>query len=199
MNRIDLVIFLIILLFTISGYFRGVFKELISLLSIAGGFLVAVWKTEGLIKPLVDILPWSDHLVFLSIFGVVFIISSMLFGLGLEFLYFHMKSASCGFMQRATGGFLGLFKGVIFISLLSLLLPLFSLAPSLIQEKKNAILFKPFRVVAPAVLEWTAGIFPETKSCYHHVKEQFGRIGLKQPPSIGSQEQTQKHDRDKNK
>lgn len=199
MNRIDLVIFLIILLFAISGFFRGIIKELISLIGIAGGFFFAVWKTEGFIKPLADILPWSEHLVFISIFGLVFIISSALIGIGLSFLYFPMKSGSRGFIQRAAGGFFGLFKGIMFISILTLLLPLFPLDPVMIQEKNNAILFKPFRAVAPAILEWTAGIFPQTESSYHHVKEQFGRIDSKRPAYVEPQEQPQKHDRDENK
>jgi len=197
MNHIDIAILLFVLLFIVSGFFRGLFREVISVLCMLGGFLLAVWKTNWLADMFPAIFSWASHLVFVGIFIVLFSVGSFFLSRILGFLYHQMKSPSLDIFQRTGGSFLGFFKGVLFASLLTLLFSVFSIDQKMNQEKEMSLFYKPIQVAAPAVLHWATNIFNQTKSNYPKVKEQFKRMDSKSRPLPHSQEPLQKHDQKK--
>jgi uncharacterized membrane protein required for colicin V production len=201
MNRIDLSIILVILLFFGSGILRGFFRELIEILSAAGGFLLAVWKTETLAQWFSGILPWSTPAVFLAVFFVLFTGCSMITGFLLRFMLRGLRnpSGAGNILERTAGSILGLFRGVLFVGIMTLIIPLCMKNPNFIREKSGSILFKPFRTVVPAVSEWTAGIFPETASRYAKVKEQFIWLGSRKPVFHSDELTPRPHDAIQNK
>ncbi len=197
MNPMDFAILLFVLLFIVSGFFRGLFREVISLLCILGGFLIAVWKTDWLAEFVPDIFSWVSHFIFIGIFVVLFSLSTFFLSMILGFLYSQMKSPSLDILQRTGGGFLGFFKGVLFASLLALLFSMSSIGQTMKKDKDTSLFYKPIQVVTPYVLQWSANIFNQTRTNYPKVKEQFKQIDTKNNSHPHSQEPFNKHDQNK--
>jgi uncharacterized membrane protein required for colicin V production len=191
MNRIDITILIIVLVFSLAGYFRGFLRETFSLLASAGGFLSAVWKTNSLAPFFCRLLPMRDDIVFAGIFALLLFAASALIEIILSFLYNQVKTASKNRIGKWIGCLLGFFKGVVFASLLALMLPVFPSGTQTEKTAKGSLLYKPVRVTAPAILEWTAGWFEPVQSNYQEVKDRFSRLIQKKPsPSSGTDHET---------
>jgi uncharacterized membrane protein required for colicin V production len=176
MNRIDIAILVGVFIFSLAGYFRGLLREGISLLSSVGGFLAAVWKTNSFASFFCSVLPWPDHIVFIGVFALILFPGTALIEIVLLFFYNQIKTSSRNVVEKSTGCVLGFFRGIVLASLLTLLLPLVSSGTKMLNEKNKSLLLKPIRVVAPAFLEWTAGWLEFTRSNYPEVKSQFSQL-----------------------
>jgi uncharacterized membrane protein required for colicin V production len=187
MNRIDIAILIIVFIFGIAGYFRGLFREVISLSSTLGGYLAAVWKAGAAASFLSAVLPWQEHVVYISVFALICFPVSWLIEIVLTFFYNQIKTQSKNVVLRFTGSLLGFFKGLFFASLLTLLFSVILSERKIADEKDRSLFLKPAKAVAPAVLEWTSEWFSSTRSNYQEVKKQFSRLDqIKIPNSPGT-------------
>ena len=136
MNGLDIVFIIIILLGLVRGLFRGLVKEFASIVGLVFGFLVANQYYQPLTEQLMVIMPdeqiagiVSYAFIFLAVLGAI-----LLAGLGFREL---LKLSMLSWLDRLSGGILGLLKGGLICSLVLLLLTTF-MAPgsALLQESR---------------------------------------------------------------
>jgi len=178
MNRIDIIIIGLVFLSAVAGTFRGMVGELISILSSVGGFWAAVWCIDWVTAHLLFWISIQTPLAFVSVFFSLCFLGNLLIGITVGVLYRHMKPPSMGVIQRVLGSVLGMFKGLLFVSLLAWLPAVLRPIQHLERTGDESVLFKPIRAVAPAFLEWTTGMTPRTESNFEKVKEQFARLRI---------------------
>ena len=124
MNGLDFVFIIIILLGLVRGLFRGLVKEFASIVGLIFGFLVANQYYQAVTERLMVIMPdeqiagiVSYAFIFIAVLGAI-----LLAGLGFREL---LKLSMLGWLDRLSGGILGLLKGGLVCSLVLLLLTTF--------------------------------------------------------------------------
>ena len=124
MNLFDIIVVVILCYCVIRGIFRGLIKELFSLIGVLGGFYAAYTYYMVLAKPLSRWIANAGHLnilSFLIIFCFVFIIISIL-GIIIHYI---LNIAFLGWVDRICGAVFGTAKGILIASVLLISLTAF--------------------------------------------------------------------------
>ena len=124
MNLFDIIVVVILSYCVIRGIFRGLVKELFSLIGVLGGFYAAYTYYMVLAKPLSRWIANTGYLNILSffiIFCFVFIIISIL-GIIIHYI---LNIAFLGWVDRVCGAGFGTAKGILIASVLLITLTTF--------------------------------------------------------------------------
>jgi membrane protein required for colicin V production len=156
-NLFDIVIVIVLAYCVIRGIFRGLTKELFSLIGVLGGFYAAYTYYVVITKPLSRWIANTGYLniiSFLIIFCGVFLTISIL-GVVINYL---LKIVFSGWIDRICGSGLGAIKGILIVSVLLVTLTAFLpkgapviknslLAPhvALVSEKMAKVVSKDMR------------------------------------------------------
>lgn len=124
MNFFDITVIVILGYCLIRGIFRGLVKELSSIIGVFGGFYAAYTYYPIIAKPLSKWIANTGYLNLLSfmiIFCGVFIIISIL-GIIINYL---LKIVFLGWLDRVSGAMFGAVKGILIVSVLLIALTAF--------------------------------------------------------------------------
>jgi len=124
MNPFDILIIVILSYSLIRGLFRGLVKEISSLIGVLGGFYAAYTYYKylaSLLSGLIQDTSYLNILSFLIIFCGVLIVVSML-GVIIKYL---MNIAFLGWVDRVCGVLFGFAKGILIVSVLFISLTAF--------------------------------------------------------------------------
>lgn len=137
MNLFDMVIIVILGYCLIRGIFRGLIKELSSIIGVLAGFYAAyTYYTEisSLLSHFIDDKSWSNILSCLIIFCVIFLIISLL-GVAIKYL---LNIAYMGWFDRVCGAVFGVLKAVLIVSVIFMVFTAF--LPDRHSFLKNSLL-----------------------------------------------------------
>ncbi len=124
MNSFDIVVAIILGFCLIRGIFRGLVKEMASIIGVLAGFYAAYTYYPEMASLLA---PWIENEIYLNLtsfmvlFCLILIIVSIL-GVVLKYL---MKIAHMGWADRVSGAVFGAFKGVLITSVILVTLTAF--------------------------------------------------------------------------
>lgn len=124
MNPFDTIITIILGYCLIRGFFRGLIKEISSIIGVLGGFYAGYTYYLNISRPLsvwISNPAYAKILGFLLLFCGVFIFVSIL-GVIIKYL---MNIAFLGWVDRICGVFFGIAKGVLISSVLLMILTAF--------------------------------------------------------------------------
>ncbi len=117
MNPLDIVIVVVLGFCLIRGIFRGLIKELSSIIGVFGGFYASYTYytvAADFLSGWISNTAYLNILGFLIIFCGVFIAISIL-GIIIRYLF---KVAALGLIDRICGGGFGMIKGILIVSVL---------------------------------------------------------------------------------
>jgi len=117
MNPLDIIIAVVFGFCLIRGVFRGLIKELSSIIGVFGGFYASYTYyavTADLLSSWISNTAYLNILGFLIIFCGVFIAISIL-GIIIRYV---LKVAALGLIDRICGGGFGMIKGILIVSVL---------------------------------------------------------------------------------
>ena len=137
MNPLDMVILVILSYCLIRGIFRGLVKEISSIIGVLAGFYAAYSYYPLLAKPLarwISSTPFMNILSFMIIFCVIFILISIL-GIIIKYL---LNIAFLGWIDRICGAGFGIIKGILIVSVV--LISLTAFLPKGAPIVKNSLL-----------------------------------------------------------
>lgn len=138
MNLLDIIIAVIILFCLIRGVFRGMVKEVSSIIGVLAGFYIGYIyysRLSSYLKQWISDPAYLDILSFIILFLVVFLAIAIL-GVVIKYL---LNIAFLGWTDRFGGAVLGFMKGVLIVS--SLLVAFTAFLPrgsAFIEESKLA-------------------------------------------------------------
>ncbi len=124
MNSFDIIVIVILSFCVIRGVFRGLIKELSSIIGVLGGYYFAYSYYMVLAKPLsrwISSPSYLNILSFLIIFSGVLILISIL-GVIIKYI---LKIAYLGWVDRICGAGFGITKGILIVSVLLITLTAF--------------------------------------------------------------------------
>jgi len=137
MNSFDIIIIVILSFCVIRGVFRGLIKELSSIVGVLGGYYFAYSYYMVLAKPLsrwISNTSYLNILSFLIIFSGILILISIL-GVVIKYV---LKIAYLGWVDRICGAGFGITKGILIVSVL--LITLTAFLPKNVPVIKNSLL-----------------------------------------------------------
>ena len=162
MNPLDMVIIVILGYCLIRGIFRGLVKEISSIIGVLAGFYAAYAYYPLLAKPLsswISNTPYLNILSFMIVFCIIFILISIL-GIIIKYL---LNIAFLGWVDRICGAGFGIIKGILIVSVVLISLTAFLpmgapiiknslLAPhvTLISEKMVKVVSKDMKLLYEA-------------------------------------------------
>ena len=124
MNPFDILILVILGYSLVRGLFRGLVKEISSIIGVFGGFYAAYTYYKllaNLLSSIIHDVAYLNILSFLIIFCVVLIVVSML-GVIIKYL---LNIAFLGWVDRVGGFVFGLAKGILIVSVIFISLTAF--------------------------------------------------------------------------
>jgi len=171
MNSIDIIILVILGIFCLKGFFRGIIVEVLTLVGLVVAYVIAL-------REMSTVAGWIERAVHLPSlistalgFFMIFLLIVLFFRWVAGAVRRITQWIFLGWIDRGGGMLFGIFKGALIVSLLILLVSLVPFSKELEREQKNSLLFKPVSVVAPAVFTFIKRVFPQTKDYYEEVKE----------------------------
>ena len=174
-NIIDSILLVLLCLFALRGYFKGLFRESFSLLGLFIGFMVAVRYGEPVAALWTDYWKFSPIILKAIIFFVLFFVVYFIFNLAGWLLH---RSAKFLFLQgvnRVGGVALGAGKGAAILALIIFLLSSIPWIPQKTRKKINESYLVPplYHFAQGLVRIGKANLLPREES-RGHGKEGFG-------------------------
>ena len=156
MNTIDVLILIIILLFTIRGFFRGFILELSTLVGLVIGYLAAITYLgllSGLLQSLLPEAPVS--IVNIISFSVIFVGINILLKISANIITRTLKFAMLGWLNRLLGAVFGMTKSILILSIVVFLLSLIPWSNSQMYASgaADSVLFPLLRFLGPELYE----------------------------------------------
>jgi membrane protein required for colicin V production len=145
MNPFDILIIIILVVTLARGIFRGLVKELASIVGVLGGFYAAYSYYPLLGPPLGRWIPqpgWANIVGFVLLFTAVYLIVSIL-GVIIKYL---LSIAFLGWVDRLCGALFGCLKGVLICAVL--LVALIAFLPTNSSLVKDSMLSPYIKMIA---------------------------------------------------
>lgn len=135
LNQVDIAILIITALSSLFGLWRGLIKEVLSLLSWIAALLVARVYSEYLSELMVGMIE-NEGIRYVTAFAVLFV-AVMMAGTFINFLLSKVLSASgMKFADRLLGGVFGIARGLIIVLVIMFISSVFVSETALWQESK---------------------------------------------------------------
>jgi len=173
MNWVDIVIIALLAGAVLLGFRKGLVREIVGIIALVAAFFIALLAHKaaagGLLKAFprmpVAIAPTAGFIVmFLAAFGVITLAGWLMAKV--------IKASPLDFADKLGGMAIGLFKGVLGISILLMLLALVPLPKEVTQKMDRSAAIRSIRKVAPWVYEKTKGLWPKAQELYKEFEQQ---------------------------
>ncbi len=164
MNIIDIIFIIPVIWFAYHGFKRGLIIELASLLALILGIYAALYFSgyaAGFLINNMDVSPkyvpmTSFIITFIAVVVIVYFIGKILEKL--------VNMIALGFLNKLAGGFFGIVKAAVLISIVLLIINHFNDDLISSQKKKNSILYGPIEEIAPFLWQKLENMTPEDKN-----------------------------------
>ncbi|MDZ7360271.1 MAG: CvpA family protein [candidate division KSB1 bacterium] len=181
----DFTIIALMIIFGFEGYRAGFFK---GILSISGFFFALVIA--------VVILPYSARFYNFVIelpanisiimgFTTIFVLLLLLYALFLQWVHSIMKMEVVDWFNRISGTIIGLYKGLLTVSLLSLGFSLFPMPDLVKSTEARSVFMIPVKYVAPYNYNYIRKLNPYTPSFEETLKKTFAQME-KEPDEVAT-------------
>ncbi|GEM_PF-6505153 len=179
----DFTIIALMIIFGFEGYRAGFFKGILSI----GGFFFALVIA-------VVVLPYSarfyNYVVELPAnisiimgFTTIFVLLLLLYALFLQWVHSIMKMEVVDWFNRISGTIIGLYKGLLTVSLLSLGFSLFPMPDLVKSTEARSVFMIPVKYVAPFNYNYVRKLNPYTPSFEETLKKTFAQME-KEPDEV---------------
>jgi hypothetical protein len=174
MHYIDGVFLVVMLVFVFWGFRGGLLKRGVAVVFLVVGMVLATRTMHTLGTLLTDW--WSVHEVVGAVLAFVLVIFGTALAAILIIGIMSRHSQPPRPWSRLIGAVIGLVESAIYLSLLLVLLSIYSIPSK--ETRRSSILYEPIRDFAPLVFDRTNGVFSGTKTFDEELRESFGKFRL---------------------
>lgn len=164
MNWVDIIVGVFMILFLVAGTRRGFIREVTGFVGLVIALALGIGGAHFWADIIVEELHFPHTVATVVSFGLIFALVFLLFrGIGsLLFKFVHLSPLS--WLDRVGGSIFGLLKSGMIISVILLILGVFSLPPALSKPLGSSALVPPLRAFAPAAYNLFKAAFPQMRS-----------------------------------
>lgn len=176
---LDLMIVVVLVIFIIRGFNRGFTEELIRIIGTIVSLILAIKFMSNVSQYLIKPVGLPPIAAIIIAFIILFIPSIFLF----KYIATKIKEAlkfsvALGGADKIFGGALGLFKGAIVVSLVTIFISIFSFTPFIRRHITQSALFDPMRRVAPLAYETFKVFMPHSNSFFDELEENVSGVSI---------------------
>ena len=156
MNSLDIFFSIIIIVFFLRGLFHGLAFELISLIGLILGYLVAITYLNILSTFIIKYIPSLPNAAANIIsFALLFIITNIILRFVANVLTRTLKYAMLGWLNRLLGGLFGILKGLILLSIIVFLISLIPSSEGILKMLglEDSFIFPLLKILGPELYE----------------------------------------------
>ena len=162
MNWVDFLIMVILAITVISGYKRGLFKEISTLLGFIIGIVFSINYADWLAMRIEGTFNLSPSLLYVFCFTFIFILSLFILKLIGHYFYMMVKINPLKYSDKLGGGIFGLVKGALVLSLILLMFIFVPVFQSLNQHIDESMIAPSIRLFVPATFDLTERFHPNS-------------------------------------
>jgi uncharacterized membrane protein required for colicin V production len=170
MNRLDIVILAIVLLYCLRGIIRGFMHELLDLSAVIASIVISVFCVGAVGAWLSKVSHLSPALSTVIAFIVVYGLIANLLRMIVRFLY---RPNRVSFFQRIWGAAIGTLRGILAAGIFAYLIVHFFAPQKPNWEKEKSLLVEPVGAIAPAVYHAFVAVFPRSGPVFSRVGDGF--------------------------
>jgi membrane protein required for colicin V production len=170
---IDLIIVVALLFFVYKGFQRGFVEEFLRIFGTLVALFFAIRYMSDISKIIIGAVDLPPTAAIIVAFSGIFVLLIYVFKHINKTLKKAIKFSLFENLDKILGGALGLFKGAIIISLITMLLSLFSFSPVVKRHISQSQLFDPMRQIAPLAYSALITFVPNSKSFIDEFDENF--------------------------
>jgi membrane protein required for colicin V production len=155
MNVLDIILLILILAAAISGFTKGFFVELASILAIILGVWAGIAFSGTVQVWLSKMVDWSPVSIKLVAFIIIFLAVVVIVHLIANFFEKGIRAIALGIFSRMAGAVLGALKGAFILSVLFIVVTKIEYYTTTIipeQTKKESKLYSPIEKLAPNII-----------------------------------------------
>lgn len=154
MNTVDIILGIILLLAFISGFKKGLFVTLASLVGLIAGVFGAIYFSDFVGGYLSQWFDWSDKITKLASFAVTFSIIVIAISMAGKFLTKIADFAALGLLNKLLGGVFSTLQYAFIISVFFMFFNSSNITGYVISEEKKSesVLYGPVASLAPLVV-----------------------------------------------
>lgn len=177
MNTVDIILGIILLLAFYSGFKKGLFVALASLIGLIAGVFGAIYFSDFAGAYISRWFDWSDQVTKLASFAVTFLIIVIIINMAGKFLTKIADFAALGIINKLLGGVFAVLQYAFIVSVLFMFFNSNNLTGYVIsEEKKNdSMLYAPVASLAPIVIPTVLAQF-KGESVPDHPQESEGEL-----------------------
>jgi len=155
MNSVDIILSILLLIAFYSGFKKGLFVALTSLIGLILGVIGAVYFSDYAGSYLASKFDWGDQITSLVAFAVTFIVIVFVISMLGKFLTKIADFAALGIVNKLLGGAFSALKLAFIVSVVFMFTNAYSGVSGYViseEKKENSILYGPVAAFAPFVL-----------------------------------------------
>jgi membrane protein required for colicin V production len=171
MNAIDIGICLVLGIFGVKGFIRGIVIEIFTLAGMIVAYVISIREMGFLANIITKNIHIPTVIASTISFLILFIAIVFLFRWLASALKLFARWTFIGWIDSLGGLIFGFFKGALITSLIILLVSLIPFSPEIDKLQKESFLFKPIRSVAPVVFNIIKQVIPHSKDFYEELRE----------------------------
>jgi membrane protein required for colicin V production len=172
----DFTIIALMIIFGFEGYRAGLFTGILSIGGLFFSLIISVITLPYSARFFNYVIELSPNISILMGFISIFVLLLLLYALFLEWVRTLMKMEVVDWFNRVSGALIGLYKGLITVSLLSLgfsLLPM----PELVKTTEaRSIFMQPVKYFAPINYNYFRKLYPYAPSFEQTLKNTFAQM-----------------------
>jgi uncharacterized membrane protein required for colicin V production len=175
-NYADFAIIALMIIFGFEGYRAGFFAGILSIGGFFFALIIAVLTLPYSARFFNYVIELSANISILMGFVTIFVLCLLLYALFLDWVRKIMEMKVVDWFDRISGTVIGLYKGLLAVSLLSIGFSLFPM-PDLVKATEARSLFMvPVKYVAPFNYNFIRKLAPGTPSFEQTLKNTFARM-----------------------
>lgn len=171
MNAIDIGILIVLGIFGVKGFIRGIVIEIFTLAGMVVAYIISIREMGFFADIIIKNIRIPPVVASTISFLILFIAIVFLFRWLASALKLFARWTFIGWIDSLGGMVFGFFKGALIASLIILLVSLFPLSSEIDKLQKESFLFQPVRSVAPAVFNTIKKVIPHSKDFYEELRE----------------------------
>ncbi len=155
MNSVDIILGVILLIAFYSGFKKGLFVALASLIGLILGVIGAVYFSGYAGSYLASKFDWGDQTTSLAAFALTFLVIIFVVSLLGKFLTKVADFAALGIVNKLLGGVFAALKYAFIVSVLFMFMSAYSGISGYViseEKKENSMLYAPVSAFAPLIL-----------------------------------------------
>jgi membrane protein required for colicin V production len=156
MNLLDIILVIPLIWLAFRGFAKGLILGIISLVALILGLYLGFRFSVPVANMIEGYFHVATPYLRLIAFAIIFLAVVIILFIFGKLLEKFIDMLSLGFLNKLLGGFFGLIKGIILISLVLFVINMVDTHHRLITEKnrQGSFLYKPLSMVFPKLLEW---------------------------------------------